>query len=215
MIDAVKLRLHRFTPLTRSEGPGLRACIQVQGCPIRCIGCGVPQTWSPHGGALIDTDALIDAIRLGPAVEGVTFLGGEPFAQSEAVATIAEGVRNNGLSVVTFTGYQIEGLIESQRHDYDRLLDATDLLIDGPFNQDLVDFSRPWVGSRNQRYHFLTERYAGLADEIMNTPNRLEVRIGSDGNVITGGLAPPQVGRSIINALACTTYGEKSPAGSA
>lgn len=46
-------------------------------------------------------------------------------------------------------------------------------------------------------------------------PNRLDVRIDLDGNVIAGGLAPPQVGRSIINALAGTTYGEKSPAGSA
>lgn len=202
MIDAVKLRLHRFTPLTRSEGPGLRACIQVQGCPIKCIGCGVPQTWSPHGGAIIDSDALIDAIRMGPAVEGVTFLGGEPFAQAEAVATIAEGVRSNGLSVVTFTGYRIEDLIGARRDDYDRLLAATDLLIDGPFVQDQVDFSRPWVGSQNQRYHFLTERYAKLANEILEVPNRLEIRIGPRGNVIAGGLGPVQVSEELLSAVA-------------
>lgn len=164
----------------------------------------MPQTWSPHGGAIIDTDALIDAIRAGPAVEGVTFLGGEPFAQAEAVATIAEGVRSSGLSVVTFTGYQIEDLIGARLDDYDRLLAATDLLIDGPFVQDQVDFSRPWVGSRNQRYHFLTERYAELADEISKVPNRLEIRIGPRGNVIAGGLGPVQVSEELLSAVAKT-----------
>lgn len=199
MTEVGKLRVHHFTPLTRSEGPGVRACVQVQGCPIRCNGCGVPQTWSPRGGALIETEALIDAILSGPPVEGVTFLGGEPFAQANLVAIIAESVRRSGLSIVTFTGYLIEDLIEAQRDDFDRLIDSTDLLIDGPFDSGLVDFSRPWVGSRNQRYHFLTDRYAALADEILNIPNRLEVRIGRDGNVITGGLGPQQLRKSIIN----------------
>ena len=200
MTSTEKLRIHRFTPLTKSEGPGLRACIQVQGCPIKCVGCGVPQTWSFRGGALVETGALIDSILLGPAVEGVSFLGGEPFSQANAVAVVAEGVRKKGLSVVTFTGFLLEELSSAQRPDFDRLLNATDMLIDGPFEQELVDFSRPWVGSRNQRYHFLTDRYAALADEILNTPNRIEVRIGPNGNIITGGLGPPELCRSIIKS---------------
>lgn len=197
----MKLLVHRFTPLTKAEGPGTRACIQVQGCPIRCAGCGVPQTWSARGGALVDIAALIDAIVLGPPVEGVTFLGGEPFAQAEPLAAIAEALQASGLSVVTFTGYQREHLEHANRLDYQRLLASTDLLIDGPFDRDRLEFSRPWVGSSNQRYHFLTERYAYLADRLADIPNRLEVRIGPDGNVITGGLAPPVLSRRIIAAL--------------
>lgn len=198
----MKLRVHRFTPVTKSEGPGVRACIQVQGCPIRCVGCGVPQTWSPRGGALVETDALIDAILSGPVVEGVSFLGGEPFAQAEAVATVAEAVRKGGLSVVTFTGYLREDLLKAQRSDFDRLLGATDILIDGPFDQNLLDLSRPWVGSSNQRYHFLTDRYAHLADEIGRIPNRLELRIGPDGNIIAGGLAPPLLSKQLLADVA-------------
>jgi anaerobic ribonucleoside-triphosphate reductase activating protein len=202
LTNAMKLRVHRFTPLTKSEGPGVRACIQVQGCPIQCAGCGVPQTWSSRGGALIETDALIDAILSGPAIEGVSFLGGEPFAQAGAVAAIADAVRKRGLSVVTFTGYLHEDLLKAQRLDFDRLLDATDLLIDGPFDQNRLDFSRPWVGSSNQRYHFLTDRYAHLADGIGGIPNRLEIRIGPDGNIIAGGLAPPQLSRQMLADVA-------------
>lgn len=197
----MKLLLHRFTPLTKVEGPGTRACIQVQGCPIRCAGCGVPQTWSDRGGALVDISALIDTINLGPPIEGVTLLGGEPFAQAEPLAAIAEAMQAAGLSVVTFTGYQREHLERTNRPDYRRLLASTDLLIDGPFDRDRLEFSRPWVGSSNQRYHFLTERYAYLADKLADIPNRLEVRIGPDGNVITGGLAPPVLSRRIIAAL--------------
>lgn len=161
----------------------------------------MPQTWSDRGGALIETSALIDAILLGPPIEGVTFLGGEPFAQAEAVSEIAEAVRSKGLSVVTFTGYNLEDLVNAGRTDFDRLLGATDLLIDGPFAKDQLDFSRAWVGSRNQRYHFLTERYAQLADRVIETPNRIEIRIGPNGNIIAGGLAPLDLSKQIIAAV--------------
>lgn len=202
LTDRQTLRVHRFTPITKSEGPGVRACIQVQGCPIRCNGCGVPQTWSDRGGALIEVGALVDAIILGPPVEGVTFLGGEPFAQADAVATIAEAVRLQGMSVVTFTGYLREDIENSASSGFDRLLRATDLLIDGPFDQAQLDFSRPWIGSRNQRYHFLSERYAHLASEIGNLPNRLEIRIGPNGNVIAGGLGPVEASKELLAAVA-------------
>ncbi|WP_188391928.1 4Fe-4S cluster-binding domain-containing protein [Compostibacillus humi] len=46
----MEVNMHRFLPSTNSEGPGLRACIWVQGCPIHCKGCGVPWTWNPNKG---------------------------------------------------------------------------------------------------------------------------------------------------------------------
>lgn len=162
----------------------------------------MPQTWSRRGGFLIETNALVDAILLGPPVNGVTFLGGEPFAQADAVATIAEAVRLKGLSVVTFTGYLREDIENSATSAFDRLMKATDLLIDGPFDKAQLDFSRPWIGSRNQRYHFLSERYAHLASKIGNFSNRLEIKIGPDGNVIAGGLGPLETSKELLSAVA-------------
>ncbi|WP_055107114.1 hypothetical protein [Paenibacillus ihumii] len=52
-----------------------------------------------------------------------------------------------------------------------------------------VDTSRPWVGSSNQRYHFLTERYAHLQEQLTEIPNRPEVRLAPDGRVMVNGLA--------------------------
>ncbi len=192
------LRVFQFTPATKAEGPGLRACIQVQGCPIRCPGCAVPQTWPEQGGQTLDTQHLIAKIVGGPPVEGVTFLGGEPFEQAAALAEIARGVKAHGMTVLTFTGYWLEDIQKANRTDFDELLAATDLLIDGPFQREQVQFTRPWVGSSNQRYHFLTDQYAHLASTLNSIPNRIEVRLNPDGRILVSGLAPINDMRRLI-----------------
>jgi len=184
------IRIARYIPATRAEGPGLRACIQVQGCPIRCAGCAVPDTWAPNKGRLTRTEEIVRQLAEAPALEGITFLGGEPFAQAKALAEIGQAAQRLGLSVLTFTGYLREDLEQAGRREYDDLLAVTDLLIDGPFQQEHVDFSRPWAGSSNQRFHFLTDRYMHLAAKLHTIPNRLEIRISADGRFLINGLAP-------------------------
>lgn len=183
------LRVHQFIPSTKVEGPGVRACIQVQGCPIHCLGCAVPFTWADNGGVEMDIDQLASRILGGPAVEGITFLGGEPFYQARALAKLGSRLKEEGLSVMTFTGYLVEDLQHSGNRDYLDLLSVTDLLVDGPFQRDHLDTSRPWVGSSNQRYHFLTDRYLHLREKLTEIPNRLEVRLSPDGRVKVNGLA--------------------------
>ena len=137
--------------------------------------------------------SLADDIISGPAIEGVTFLGGEPFAQAAALAELGFLLKERALSIVTFTGYLIEDLQATAHPDYGALLAVTDLLIDGPFEQGNLDFNRPWVGSRNQRYHYLTDRYRSVATEIESIPNRWEIRIGPNGNLWANGLGDVEV----------------------
>lgn len=194
----MELRLYRFLPRTRAEGPGVRACVQVQGCPIRCAGCGVPQTWTADGGRVVSVNALAGWILAEAGLEGVTFMGGEPFAQAAGVAYVARRAREAGLSVMTFTGFWLEELRAAGRADFEDLLAATDVLVDGPFVKAEADLSRPWVGSRNQRFHFLSPRYAGREAELLGTPNRVEVRIAQDGRVwVNGMLAPREMVRLV------------------
>ncbi len=195
----MELRLFQYIPVTRSEGPGVRACIQVQGCPIRCPDCAVPQTWPVDGGVLVDTVALAKQILEGrPRVEGVTFLGGEPFAQATALAEIGRMIKPHGLSVVTFTGHRRDDIEKANRKDFNALLEVTDLLIDGPFKREQIDFSRPWVGSTNQRFHFLTDRYLDLVPRLDKLPNKIEIRLKPDGRILINGLAPIGDLRSLI-----------------
>lgn len=185
----MKLRVHRFLPFTRAEGPGTRACVWVQGCSLRCAGCAVPWTWNPAGGFARDTGELAAEIIRAPGIEGVTFLGGEPFDQAPALARLARALRAEGLSVVTFTGRLIEDIRSSGRPGFRDLLDNTDLLIDGPFISEKAGISRPWVGSSNQHYHFLTGRYAHLENRLSEFPNKFEVRLSPDGRVTVNGMA--------------------------
>ncbi len=183
------LSIHRFLPITKAEGPGSRACLWVQGCPIRCSGCAVPQTWDTEVGHKIAIEEIAQRILSGPAIEGVTFLGGEPFAQAKPLAVLGRLMQNAGLSVVTFTGYVLEEIQNSAVKEWHELLSVTDLLIDGPYRSELADFSRPWVGSLNKRYHFLTPRYQNLKSEIISIPNRLEIRFARNGTVLVNGMA--------------------------
>ena len=99
---------------------------------------------------------------------------------------MAEKIHSIGLNVVTFTGLLYENLKNSKEKNVLKLLKNTDLLIDGGFEKDKVDFSRPWVGSSNQRYIFLSGKY----DEKMlsSYKNKIEVRINKDGTIFANGM---------------------------
>lgn len=96
--------------------------------------------------------------RRDAGAEGITLLGGEPFAHA-AAALVAVRAQKAGLSVMTFSGYELEDLRNGAILWANDLLAATDILVDGPYRKDLPDASRRWIGSTNQRIHFLTDRY--------------------------------------------------------
>ena len=182
------LQVNKFLPVTKVEGPGERACIWVQGCSIHCPGCAVPGTWDPEGGTAYQIETLAAKILQGPKVEGLTFLGGEPFDQAEAVHQLIKMLQGSGLSIVVFTGYTLEHIKNTKNPTWHELLKNIDLLIAGPYRQDLADLSRPWVGSSNQRYHFLTPRYKDLEATLHQITNGIEVRIAPDGRVFINGM---------------------------
>lgn len=178
------LRVSRIEPATRVEGPGIRWAIWAQGCSIGCTGCCNPHTWDPSAGTAFAVDDLIEQMLIAP-VEGITLLGGEPFDQPEGMAAIAQAAQRAGRGVMTFTGYQHEVLRRSARPERASLLAATDLLVDGSYLQDRRDTVRPWVGSSNQRFIHLTDRYRSLSFDSGN--DRVEIRIRRDGAVAING----------------------------
>ena len=169
--------------------------------PSDAKGAQVPWTWPDEGGQAVDVPDLARRILEGPKVEGVTFLGGEPFAQAAALAELGYILKQTGLSVLTFTGYVLESIQAAGRRDWMDLLAITDLLIDGPFCEDQTDLSRPWVGSSNQRYHFLTDRYRQLEAHLTKIPNRIEVRILPSGEVRINGMIRSRDLRSLTESL--------------
>ena len=180
----MKLRVSNIIKRTKVEGPEIRYCIWVQGCSRHCKGCQALHTWSHSGGKLYDIVDIIEDIKAQDGIEGVTFLGGEPFEQAEALGLIAEEVKKLDLGVLCFTGDLLDNLRKEEKNK--KLLANIDLLIDGEFRIDELDYSRPWCGSKNQRYHFLTSRYSKEIFEKYK--NKVEVNISKNGTVFINGM---------------------------
>ena len=135
------------------DGPGFRFVVFMQGCEMRCEGCHNPGTWDMDGGAETTTDELIAEMRSNPMTDGLTLTGGEPFLQAEECATLAAAARESGLNVWAYSGYTFEELLARAGTEPSvmRLLELTDVLVDGPFNLAERTLSLKWRGSKNQR----------------------------------------------------------------
>jgi anaerobic ribonucleoside-triphosphate reductase activating protein len=149
----MELRLSGVVKESIVDGPGLRYTIFTQGCPHRCEGCHNPQTHDFSGGFLCTADKLVKDIGTNPLLTGVTLSGGEPFCQAEALCEVAECVKESGLTVVLFSGYTFEQLLEGSKTNphWLRLMRLSDMLIDGKFEQSKKDLTLIFRGSRNQR----------------------------------------------------------------
>lgn len=149
-------------------GPGRRAVLWVQGCPFNCSGCIAPQTRPFHGGESVEVERLADELSRVPGIEGLTFSGGEPFAQAAALGNLVAGlrIRRADLSFISYTGFTLRHLVKRGTTDQKRLLQQLDVLIDGPYRPDRHTNLR-WRGSDNQRLHFLTERYRHLERDLL------------------------------------------------
>lgn len=135
------------------DGPGIRYTIFVQGCPHHCEGCHNPNTHSFSGGELIDSMELLEKIKNNPILDGVTFSGGEPFCQAEALAELGRKIKKLGLNIITYTGYEFEYLYENrEKNGWGKLLEVTDYLIDGKFISAEKSLEVRFRGSKNQRY---------------------------------------------------------------
>jgi anaerobic ribonucleoside-triphosphate reductase activating protein len=191
---------------TVAEGPLTRTAVWVAGCSIQCPGCFNPHLFSPGSGTPLDPSVVVQQARESHS-EGITLLGGEPFDQADALAVLARLAKSSGLGVMTFSGYTLGALlsqVRGGRQDVAALLQATDLLVDGPFMSAKLDMRRPWVGSTNQQFRFLTPRYAGLAADLAETPDRLEIRVDRAGGVQINGWAPQLTLDALITALDLT-----------
>lgn len=132
------------------DGPGIRATVFCQGCLHHCVGCHNPETWEFGCGTRMDEEQVLQIIADNPLCKGVTFSGGEPFAQAEGFARLAQMLNEKGYEVASYTGYTFEQLLQGTAAQK-KLLSAIQVLIDGPFVQEEKSLELSFRGSRNQR----------------------------------------------------------------
>ena len=132
------------------DGPGIRMTVFCQGCPHHCQGCHNPETWEFGCGTPMEEERIVEICRTNPLCRGVTFSGGEPFAQAEGFGKLARLLRERGYEVASYSGYTFEQLMNGTNSQKE-LLQSIDVLIDGPFVLSEKSLEISFRGSRNQR----------------------------------------------------------------
>lgn len=147
------MRYARIIENDIANGPGVRVSLFVQGCKRHCTGCFNPETWDYNGGMLFtkNTEDYILDVATPDNISGLSILGGEPFDYANELTKVVRHFRNvyPEKSVMIWTGYTWGELITDECKK--KLLTLTDILVDGPFIQDLKDPRLVCRGSSNQR----------------------------------------------------------------
>lgn len=128
-------RIHSFQSLGTVDGPGVRAVVFMQGCPLRCACCHNPDTWDFGGGKIVSAEEIFRKIQRLRAYfgkdGGVTVSGGEPLLQADFVAELFSLCRADGISCALDTS----GCVYNE--SVERLLSLTDLvLLDYKYTND-------------------------------------------------------------------------------
>ena len=158
----------KITKQDIANGTGIRTVLWLSGCSVHCKNCHNPQTWDKDAGQLFDDKAkeeLFQALSK-PYVKGLTLSGGHPLEDynSEGVLELLQEVREKfpNKDIWLYTGLTFEELFpeftENKKIDFTEL-DYTkrsicflcDVLVDGPFIEELKDLNLDFRGSSNQR----------------------------------------------------------------
>lgn len=98
----------------------------------------------------MEEQEIVHIIEKNPLAKGVTFSGGEPFAQAESFGVLAELLKDKGYEVASYSGYTFEELLNGKKEQKE-LLRKIDVLIDGRYEEDKRSLNIIYRGSTNQR----------------------------------------------------------------
>ena len=150
MYDTEKIiRINDITYSSSVDGTGFRDVVFVNYCPHHCEDCHNKQTWDRETGRDVTVGEVYKCLTKS-AMTNVTFSGGEPFEQPDALAELAKMVKNEaGKTIWVYSGYTFEQICEDE--DKMELLKLCDVLVDGRFIKAQAKLNMRFKGSENQR----------------------------------------------------------------
>ncbi|MBQ2896993.1 MAG: anaerobic ribonucleoside-triphosphate reductase activating protein [Clostridia bacterium] len=142
------MRIMDFVYSSSVDGTGFRDVLFVNYCPHHCEGCHNPESWDKANGHDITIEEAYKNLTKSE-ITNVTFSGGEPFEQAEALATLADMLKQKGKTIWVYSGYTFEQLIKDPVKL--ELLKLCDVLVDGRFDINQKGLNMRFKGSHNQR----------------------------------------------------------------
>lgn len=131
------------------DGEGIRTVIWTQGCAHNCPFCHNPGTHSFDPAIVKTTEEIKKELDMLKGQAGITFSGGDPIYQLDAVLDIAKYAKEINLNIWLYTGFTYEEVLKMNNGK--ELLKTIDVLVDGLFKIDLRSLDLPYRGSSNQR----------------------------------------------------------------
>ncbi len=149
------LQVAGFLDNSAVNGDGLRSVVFLSGCHHHCPGCHNLDMQDPAYGENVSTEDILLRIENNmPLITGVTISGGEPFLQAAALLALLKKIKALKLNSWVYTGYTYSEICKNE--NFKLLLPWIDVLVDGPFQQELLTNDSPYVGSTNQNIIRLT-----------------------------------------------------------
>ena len=148
------MRYNSIRKLDISNGPGPRVSLFTQGCNIYCPGCFNSELWDYSKGKEFThkEKKLICDLVSDPYIEGLSILGGEPLSNQnvDTLFDLCQEIKHRfcfSKSIWLWTGKTLTARYLSLLP----LAEYLDVIVDGPFEQELQDTSLQFRGSSNQR----------------------------------------------------------------
>lgn len=145
------MRYHQILHDDMRNGEGLRVVLFVSGCNHYCNGCQNPVTWDPNDGLEFTTKEISEICNQlsEDYISGLTLSGGDPLypGNRESITKLCRFLKRGypDKTIWLYTGYLFEQVKDLPVMEY------IDVLVDGPFVQELADVKYHWAGSVNQR----------------------------------------------------------------
>ena len=146
-----------------ANGEGVRISLFVSGCTHRCKNCFNEIAWDFSYGNPFTAEVEEQIIKelASPFIAGLSLLGGEPLEPENQRALYPFICKVKALypkkSIWCYTGFVYDeqtGLLTAQGKNTEvtkPLIDMFDVLVDGPFVEELKDIRLKFRGSSNQR----------------------------------------------------------------
>jgi len=176
--------IHSRLKKSRSNGPGNRAIIWMQGCPFNCPGCFNPGLKDYNGGNDVPVEELVEWVVSIKGIDGISISGGEPTEQLKPLNRFIAAIKEKtNLSILLFSGRTEKDILKLAGGR--ELIAVLDILIEGLYIRELSNSPGIWPSSENQKIRVMSKRYT--EDDFLNLPET-EIIITEQGEVIESGL---------------------------
>ena len=123
-------KIHSFETFGTVDGPGTRFVIFFKGCPLRCLYCHNPDTWSSKDAKEYTVQEIVEEVlKYKKYYEkgGVTATGGEPLRQLDFLIELFKELKKYNIHTAIDTSGAL--FSKSKTDKYDELLKFTDLFL--------------------------------------------------------------------------------------